>query len=68
VSLPPGVGSPTARWLFSPHFLADRLPTDLEAPAALGDLARAEKEADSLVYDLYRLPASMRAMVDAEYA
>ncbi|MCS7006242.1 MAG: hypothetical protein NZL88_01645, partial [Gaiellaceae bacterium] len=26
MSLPPGVGSPTARWLFSQHFLEDRVP------------------------------------------
>jgi hypothetical protein len=35
--------------------------------AALGELADAEREADALVYDLYALPAPMRAMIDAEY-
>lgn len=39
--LPPGVGSPTARWLFSAHFLSRRLPEweewlalDVQAPHA----------------------------------
>ncbi|MDW8338105.1 MAG: hypothetical protein RMM28_03090 [Thermoleophilia bacterium] len=36
--------------------------------AALDDLARAEREADTLVYELYRIPARMRRMVDAQYA
>lgn len=36
--------------------------------APLGELADAEREADALVYELYRLPAPMRALVDAEYA
>lgn len=37
--LPPGVGSPTARWLFSEHFLSRRLPTWPEWEALdVGDL------------------------------
>ncbi len=33
----------------------------------LADLSGAEAEADRLVYELYRLPESMRRLVDQEY-
>lgn len=53
MSLPPGVGSPSARWLFSQHFLEHRLPAwpDFEAVetdrlhAALRELWQRESQA-----------------------
>jgi hypothetical protein len=44
VSLPPGVGSPSARWLFSEHFLAHRLPSWPEFAALDAASLRAELE------------------------
>ncbi|MBA3432631.1 MAG: hypothetical protein H0U08_00890 [Actinobacteria bacterium] len=120
-ALPSGVGSTSARWLSSQHFLTERLVEWNEFSSAdatrlagyevvgadrvvgalnrmrnqlavdpreratrelieaehrrsverlrpvLDELASAEREADAQVYELYALPAHMRALVETEY-
>ena len=63
-ALPPGVGSAGARWLLIAREHA--ASTERLIPR-VQELAALETEADDAVFELYELPAAMRALVESDY-